>query len=382
MKINCAKCGQSLEIEKKYVGEMFECPTCKQLLHVISIYSERPPLPERPRWNLTDEQLEAMDFDEDEMHIADVNPNRTLFFDIETSGAPFDRRAEITTICWWMGGQWGAYVAGLDSPDAFINAWQLSEGVVSYNGISFDERYICRKFDIEPHEEHFDLFKFFGGKLKDNANEHGFERPAEMDGMDGASAPKQWSRFISKGCPEELRQLLYYNAWDVLLTYQLYCAFIRRSVDRSIIDSVPFKPNTGADSVCTIIVDNKPSKAELSGLWEQRKASPMRSICGAEFCFTGRLENATREETNALVAGNGGIVRSTATRTLDYLVLGDTGKYEITSKQKKAEKLIEDGSHVQIIDEARFWELVPEDFRCRFQLNDGNEDSSLDLFAF
>ncbi len=292
MKIKCPGCEQSLEFDKEFVGEMFECPTCKSYLQITSIYDERPPLPERISWNLTDtasadepkEPIDSTSFpilnEKEESFLTDDNPvasfseedfkvidesadeKYTLFLDIETSAAPNDRRAEITTICWWMGGRWGSYVAGIDSPDDFIRSWNQSRLLVTFCGRTFDERYITKKFNIKKHPYHIDLHDYQNGKLKDITEKLGFIRPEELSNEDGAAAVHHWSDFTKRGDGEALRMLLYYNAWDVILTYQLYKHIIKQSIENDIIESVPFKKEPLETPVFEIFVDPRYSKIE------------------------------------------------------------------------------------------------------------------------
>jgi DNA ligase (NAD+) len=80
---------------------------------------------------------------------------------------------------------------------------------------------------------------------------------------------------------------------------------------------------------------------------------------GKSFLFTGALEAFTRKLAEEKVAEHGGEVASGVSKTLDYLVVG-AGKGAKSSKQKKAEKLLEGGAKLQIIGEQDFLKMIGE----------------------
>lgn len=80
---------------------------------------------------------------------------------------------------------------------------------------------------------------------------------------------------------------------------------------------------------------------------------------GHSFLFTGALEAFTRKQAQEKVEANGGVPASGVSKTLDYLVVG-AGKGAKSSKQKKAEKLIEGGAKLQVISEGAFLEMIGE----------------------
>lgn len=80
---------------------------------------------------------------------------------------------------------------------------------------------------------------------------------------------------------------------------------------------------------------------------------------GQSFLFTGALEAFTRKEAEEKVAQHGGVTASGVSKTLDYLVVG-AGKGAKSSKQKKAEQLIEAGAGLKVITEAEFLALIGE----------------------
>jgi DNA ligase (NAD+) len=80
---------------------------------------------------------------------------------------------------------------------------------------------------------------------------------------------------------------------------------------------------------------------------------------GKSFLFTGALEAFTRKEAEEKVGQHGGVTAAGVSKTLDYLVVG-AGKGAKSSKQKKAEQLLEAGAGLQIISEGEFLALIGE----------------------
>src|SRR5690606_18993792 len=82
-------------------------------------------------------------------------------------------------------------------------------------------------------------------------------------------------------------------------------------------------------------------------------------LAGKSFLFTGALEAFTRKLAEDKVVEHGGEAAAGVSKTLDYLVVG-AGKGAKSSKQKKAEKLIEGGAKLQIIGEQDFLKMIGE----------------------
>jgi len=83
---------------------------------------------------------------------------------------------------------------------------------------------------------------------------------------------------------------------------------------------------------------------------------------GKNFLFTGKLASMSRAEAKTKVADLGGVAKSSVTKDLDYLVIGDEGSPLFGggtkgSKMLKAEKLIEEGADLVIISETDFLKL-------------------------
>ena len=87
------------------------------------------------------------------------------------------------------------------------------------------------------------------------------------------------------------------------------------------------------------------------------------AISGKSFLFTGTLESMGRKDAQNRVKELGGTAPSGVNKALDFLVIGDKDyeKYEggwRSSKLKKAEKYISDGSTMRIINESEFSKMV------------------------
>ena len=86
-------------------------------------------------------------------------------------------------------------------------------------------------------------------------------------------------------------------------------------------------------------------------------------IYGKAFCFTGKLDQMPRKEACQIVVNMGGKLTETVTKKTNYLVLGCTDycktiKDGKTSKQKKAEKLQQEGSDISVITEDVFYQMI------------------------
>jgi DNA ligase (NAD+) len=68
------------------------------------------------------------------------------------------------------------------------------------------------------------------------------------------------------------------------------------------------------------------------------------------FVITGSFESFSRDGLTELIENHGGVVVSSVSKNLDYLIVGD----KPGSKLEKAEKIIS----IKIIDENGFWELI------------------------
>jgi hypothetical protein len=103
---------------------------------------------------------------------------------------------------------------------------------------------------------------------------------------------------------------------------------------------------------------------QVSLAQETAEAQALATV-GKSFLFTGKLSNLTRAEAKARVKALGGVSKSSVTKDLDYLVVGDQGsplfgQGKKGTKMVAAEKLIASGTKLQIISESAFMALERE----------------------
>lgn len=92
---------------------------------------------------------------------------------------------------------------------------------------------------------------------------------------------------------------------------------------------------------------------------DSTKHNPESSFYGRTVVFTGSLMSMPRKDAQQLIADIGGINGKGVTKTTDFLIVGQqdyrvVGDSGMSSKQKKAVKLIEGGSELEILPEEEF----------------------------
>ena len=103
-------------------------------------------------------------------------------------------------------------------------------------------------------------------------------------------------------------------------------------------------------------------KARIKGDPQPAFREPSLPTVGRSFVFTGKLLRMSRSLASKHVATLGGVTKSSVTKDLDYLVVGDAGS-PLYSQGKKggkilaAERLIAQGYNVKIISETTFFGL-------------------------
>ena len=80
---------------------------------------------------------------------------------------------------------------------------------------------------------------------------------------------------------------------------------------------------------------------------------------GNSVVFTGTLSSMVRAEAQQLIANIGGINSNTVTKDTDFLIVGQqdfrfVGEDGMSSKQEKAQKLLEKGATIEVISESDF----------------------------
>jgi len=290
-----------------------------------------------------------------------------MYLDIETTELAGDPRAEISTIVWWCDGEWYSWVNGRDESDQFLLYWKYAPEIITFYGKKFDEPMICAKFDLSRHPCHRDMLIVAGekgicGKLKEIGQQLKFLRPEELDNVDGVVAVDLWKLYKSNHEPAVLQALLYYNAWDVVLTYMLRNHIEGRQSD-PIDESIPFTQ----DKQCLLSILAKPSPSappsrrqpspRLKAYWEHRKENPLPDLRGAEVLITGNLKGieATDEDRKKLIEDLGGIWKKSVVDTLDFLVKGSDAGFR---KMEQVRRNVEAGAHTQVIDKDQFRALA------------------------
>lgn len=147
-----------------------------------------------------------------------ANPDRVLFLDIETTGLShyYD---DITVIGWALGGLAETVVRGM-SIDDFRHAASKAIGLITFNGIRFDTRFIARDYpDLLLPDLHIDLMYLcrragLTGGQKAIERELGICVRGDIEDLDGAGAVALWHQYI-RGDTDSLRRLIAYNRADI-----------------------------------------------------------------------------------------------------------------------------------------------------------------------
>lgn len=131
-----------------------------------------------------------------------------------------------------------------------------------------------------------------------------------------------------------------------------------RAIAHNIFDSEPRQPTPrsiprkGKPHFVTL----KPSDVTHSAPADS--IDPNNPLYGKTVVFTGELSGLSREKAWQTVVDLGGKAANGVTRSTNFLVVGYTGEYGVTSKQKMAERYIQQGRPISIIDESEFLRLT------------------------
>lgn len=121
------------------------------------------------------------------------------------------------------------------------------------------------------------------------------------------------------------------------------------------------------------VIDFKDSanliEADYDDLRKKYSVSGICAFCpdiqfeGRTFCFTGESYRCTRSEIKSEVERLGGTFRTSVSKKLDYLVVGNAGNpcwaYSCYGRKiEEAMELRKSGAHIQIINETDFWDAV------------------------
>ena len=143
------------------------------------------------------------------------NPERVLFLDIETTGLSH-HYDDITLIGWAMEGRGHAVIRGSDI-GAFYDAMSMATGLVTFNGIRFDTKFIKRDYpDIEIPDSHIDLMYLcrrvgLKGGQKRIEEQLNIKVRNDEESIDGAQAVVLWHQY-TRGNEDALFRLIAYKS--------------------------------------------------------------------------------------------------------------------------------------------------------------------------
>lgn len=86
---------------------------------------------------------------------------------------------------------------------------------------------------------------------------------------------------------------------------------------------------------------------------------PESIFYGRSIVFTGTLSSMVRSRAQQIIADIGGVNSNTITKETDYLIVGEqdfkiVGDDGMSNKQEKAQKLLNQGTHIEVISESDF----------------------------
>jgi len=206
MKTECPFCQEPYEIDNEHLDRHLECYNCHSKFKCMLVA---------------------------------VPKIGTMYLDIESTDDPVNPEAEVSSIVWWCNNKWFSWVKGKDKPDEFLMFWEHAPWVVTFRGKAFEEPLVCRQFNVSPHQHHIELREEakkqgMSGGLKALGEVFGLPRAIGLDKVDGETSIDLWKRFEKDGSTKALDNLMYCNAWDVVLIYHLHCYFSK-------IDPIPMQ---------------------------------------------------------------------------------------------------------------------------------------------
>lgn len=131
---------------------------------------------------------------------------------------------------------------------------------------------------------------------------------------------------------------------DALVCGQIFAVILQGNGDNGAIEGI----SSGAPKVSAVIA-------------QPGKENPSSPLYKKRCVFTGDLQRMSRREAAQALVDIGGIYAVTVTATTDYLILGEQGyspEDGFTQKRLDAERLIAEGSNLQILTEDQFLDLL------------------------
>lgn len=157
-------------------------------------------------------------------------PDDVMFLDIETTGLS-TMYHYVTMVGWMINGKYDYWLQGTD-PTRFLEAFSSAKMIVTYNGTLFDCKFLDHIFQTDnfsrkPQLDLMYLCRRFGltDGQKSIERQVGFERPNNLEDVDGKEAIALWYSFLF-GDDDALSRLITYNFYDILgMTYILDSVF-------------------------------------------------------------------------------------------------------------------------------------------------------------
>jgi len=99
------------------------------------------------------------------------------------------------------------------------------------------------------------------------------------------------------------------------------------------------------------------NKDNLDIIFSDQTESHSHPFYNKQIVFTGALSTMTRSDAAKKVKAYGGFLQGTVTQQTDFVILGDKRR-GISTKQRKAEQLINLGKDIQVLIEDDFLWLI------------------------
>ena len=99
------------------------------------------------------------------------------------------------------------------------------------------------------------------------------------------------------------------------------------------------------------------NKDNLDIIFSDQTESHSHPFYNKQIVFTGALSTMTRSDAAKQVKAYGGFLQGTVTQQTDFVILGDKRR-GISTKQRKAEQLINLGQDIQVLIEDDFLWLI------------------------
>jgi uncharacterized protein YprB with RNaseH-like and TPR domain len=177
-------------------------------------------------------------------------PAEAMFLDIETTGFSHHMNC-VTIVGWSIGGPFNVLVNGRDDPEDFISDVKKAKSLVTFNGRSFDMRFLNKLFGAGVFPKgHADLRYLcqnlgLSGGMKAIEEALGLSR--QTSARDGGDAVILWNKYVQGRDPDRrrqaLRELIVYNHADVENLKLIFDCCLARLKDRG----TPVKTRLFAD---------------------------------------------------------------------------------------------------------------------------------------